>query len=216
MKKRPIWIWLLVFSLILSACSATNATEENASAGENSANSNQNTSNDADANESSTDSELPEEMPLLLASFSTTDLEGNPIDQSILEDYKLTMVNVWATFCGPCLNEMPDLGALAKEYEDQGVQFVGLVSDVLNSDGSISESQVTTAQDIVEETGADYLHLLPSEDLLGLLSQIYAVPTTFFVDSEGRQVGYAYVQALSKDQWITAIDEALAKVEVDE
>ena len=213
MKKRNIFALLLVFTLLLSACSAANPAEGNSQAGTDTASGNQNTANSQDTSADDSDPELPEEMSLLLASFSTTDLEGNTVDQSILEDYKLTLVNVWATFCKPCLNEMPDLGELAKEYEEKGVQFVGLVSDVLNSDGSISESQVTTAQDIVTETGADYLHLLPSEDLMGLLSQIYAVPTTFFVDSEGRQVGYAYVQALSRDAWITAIDEALAEVE---
>lgn len=120
----------------------------------------------------------------VLSVFSTTDLEGNTLDQSILADYDLTMVNVWATFCGPCINEMPDLGELAAEYADKGVQIIGLVSDTMDSDGTISDSQVETAKEIVAETGADYRHLLPSDDLLGILSQIYAVPTTFFVDSE--------------------------------
>ena len=142
----------------------------------------------------------------ILSSFSTTDLDGNELDQSMLEEYGLTMVNVWATYCTPCLSEMPDLGELADEYRDQGVQIVGLVSDVLNSDGSYSEEQLDTARDIVAETGADYPHLLPSQDLYGLLSQIYGVPTTFFVDSQGRQVGSAYVTAMEKEDWVQVID----------
>ena len=149
----------------------------------------------------------------MLSSFTSQDLDGNPVDQSIFSGHTLTMVNIWATYCGPCLMEMPDLGELAPEYAEKGVQFVGLVSDALNSDGSISEDQVTTAQDIVAETGADYLHLLPSEDLYGLLSQVYAVPTTIIVDQEGRQVGYAYVQALSREEWVAVLDAALAEVE---
>ena len=142
----------------------------------------------------------------LMSSFSTTDLNGEALDQSMLEDYGLTMVNVWATYCGPCLREMPDLGELAAEYADKGVQIVGLVSDVLNSDGSVSQEQVDTALDIVAETGADYPHLIPSGDLLGIVAQIYAVPTTFFVDSQGNQVGSAYVSAYEKDQWVEIID----------
>ena len=149
----------------------------------------------------------------VLSAFSTTDLEGNTLDQSILADYDLTMVNVWATFCGPCINEMPDLGELAAEYADKGVQIIGLVSDTMDSDGTISDSQVETAKDIVAETGADYRHLLPSDDLLGILSQIYAVPTTFFVDSEGVQVGDAIVTAQSKEKWIVTIDGMLAEVQ---
>lgn len=149
----------------------------------------------------------------VLSAFSTTDLEGNTLDQSILAGYDLTMVNVWATFCGPCINEMPDLGELAAEYADKGVQIIGLVSDTMDSDGTISDSQVETAKEIVAETGADYRHLLPSDDLLGILSQIYAVPTTFFVDSEGVQVGDAIVTAQSKEKWIETIDGMLAEVQ---
>lgn len=149
----------------------------------------------------------------VLSAFSTTDLEGNTLDQSILADYDLTMVNVWATFCGPCINEMPDLGELAAEYADKGVQIIGLVSDTMDSDGAISDSQVETAKEIVAETRADYRHLLPSDDLLGILSQIYAVPTTFFVDSEGVQVGDAIVTAQSKEKWIETIDGMLAEVQ---
>lgn len=149
----------------------------------------------------------------VLSSFSATDLEGNTVDQSIFADYDLTMVNVWATFCSPCINEMPDLGELAQEYADKKVQIIGLVSDVLNTDGTISEEQVQTARDIVEQTGANYLHLLPSEDLYGVLGQISAVPTTFFVDNEGAQVGSAIVSAQSKDKWTQTIDEMLAEVQ---
>lgn len=149
----------------------------------------------------------------VLSSFSTTDLDGNTVDQSVLADYDLTMVNVWATFCRPCINEMPDLGELAQEYADQNVQIVGLVSDVLNTDGTISEEQVQTARDVVEQTGANYLHLLPSQDLFGVLGQISAVPTTFFVDSEGKQVGYAVISAQSKDKWVETIDAMLAEVQ---
>ena len=83
---------------------------------------------------------------------------------------------------------------------------------MLNADGSLSQDQIDTAKDIVEETGADYLHLLPSQDLYGILAQISAVPTTFFVASQGRQVGQAYVQAMSKSQWEDILEETLTEV----
>ena len=148
----------------------------------------------------------------ILSSFTATDLNGTEIDESILADYELTMVNVWATFCGPCLREMPDLGELAAEYETKGVRIVGMVSDVLDSSGNIDATQVATAKNIVAETKADYLHILPSDDLLGLISQIQSVPTTFFVDKDGNQVGQAYVGSRSKAEWKTIIDQTLAEV----
>ena len=148
----------------------------------------------------------------VLSSFSAQDLDGNAVDQSILEGHTLTMVNVWATFCTPCINEMPELGELAKEYSDKGVQIVGLISDVLDSDGSVSETQLDTAREIVSSTGADYTHIVPSSNLYGLLYQITSVPTTFFVDETGAQVGSAYVGARDKDSWAAILDEMLAEV----
>lgn len=149
----------------------------------------------------------------ILGSFSTTDLDGNAVDQSIFADHGVTMVNVWATFCGPCISEMPDLGKLAAEYADKGLRVVGLVSDVTDSEGALDEAQLQLARDIVSETGADYLHIVPGEGLYGLLSQVSGVPTTLFVDSQGKQVGTAYVGANDLDGWKTIADELLEGLE---
>lgn len=147
----------------------------------------------------------------ILSAFTTTDLDGNDVTQDIFADYDVTMVNVWATFCSPCLKEMPDLGELHAEYADKSFQVVGLVADVMNQDGTLSDSQLDLAKDIVAETGAAYTHLLPSQDLYSLLSQATSVPTTLFVDKNGTQVGYAQIGALSKADWVKLIDEALAE-----
>ncbi|MEG1857296.1 MAG: TlpA disulfide reductase family protein [Pseudoflavonifractor sp.] len=149
----------------------------------------------------------------ILSAFTSTDLDGNPVDQTIFSDHKLTMVNVWATYCKPCLSEMPDLAALNTAYADRGFQVVGLVSDLLNRDGSISETQVAVAQDVVSSTGADYLHLMPSTDLIDLLlSQVTAVPTTIFVDEGGNMVGQGYLGAYSKDDWSKIIESLMTEV----
>ena len=215
MKRWGILLCLLL-TLSLAACGGGNSAAQNTPAENTGAGSaDPNVPAEPAGNAASGEAEAAEEAPTArpFSVFSTTDLEGNAVDQSILEGYDLTLVNVWATYCTPCLEEMPDLGSLAAEYEAKGVQVLGLVSDVLNSDGTVSDSQVELAQEIVEETGADYQHLVPSSDMFGLLSQIYGVPTTFFVDSEGYQVGYAYVSALSRDQFVTIIEDALAEVE---
>lgn len=153
-----------------------------------------------------------EEQPGILSSFTGTDLDGNDVDQGILEGYDLIMINIWATFCGPCLREMPDLSELAAEYEAKGVRIVGLVADTLKTDGSLDGGQLETARAIVESTGANYLHLLPTGDLADIAAQAYYVPTTFFVDGDGRQVGSVFSGSLSKDDWIAVIDETLAEV----
>ena len=159
-------------------------------------------------------SEAPASGGGVLSSFTAQDLSGNQVDQSIFTGYKLTMVNIWATFCGPCLSEMPELGEIHAQYAEKGVQVVGIVTDVLNQDGSYNEAQIATARDAVSLTGADYLHLLPSPDLIvNKLQYVTAVPETIFVDSQGNQVGESYLGAKSKDQWTAIIDELLAQVE---
>ena len=149
----------------------------------------------------------------ILSQFAAQDLQGDSINQEIFQGHKLTMVNVWATFCTPCINEMPDLGELSQEYSDKGVQIVGMVSDAMASDGSIDKEQVALAQEIVDSTAANYTHILPGEDLYGLLYQITSVPTTFFVDEEGNQVGNTYLGAKDKEAWKAIIDQLLEEVE---
>ena len=201
MKKR--WFYLLCVLLTLLLASACGDGEQGQTA--------QDTPDAGDAGAAQ-----PAEQTGILSQFAATDLDGNEIDQSILEGYDLTMVNIWATFCQPCIREMPDLGELAGVYAEKGIQFVGLVSDVLNADGSLSDSQVDTAREIVDTTGAGYLHILPSEDLFGLLSQVSAVPTTLFVDSEGRQVGTAFARSLTREEWEETLDAMLEEVQADE
>ena len=77
-------------------------------------------------------------------------------------------------------------------------------------------TQVEVAKEAVEATGADYLHLLPSEDLIGLLLwQVTSVPTTIFVDSEGNMVGMGYLGSRDADSWREIIEEKLAQVQED-
>ena len=202
--KQKVFALLMALVLLLTACGGENAPA--ASPAE-----------PAPPAETVPTDEAPDEgagedLPGLLSAFSTVDLQGNPVDQSILSGYDLTVVNVWATYCSPCIQEMPDLGELAAEYADDGIQIIGFVSDVLNSDGTVSQSQVELAQDIAEQTGANYTHIVPDNGvLLYILSQISAVPTTFFVDAEGNQVGYAYSGARDKESWMELINAVRAE-----
>lgn len=149
----------------------------------------------------------------VLAGFTAQDLEGNDVDDSIFDGYDVTMINVWGTFCGPCIQEMPDLGQLAEDYADKGVQIVGIVSDATDYEGGYLEENVELAKEIVEETGAGYLHLLPSQDVLNrVLTSIQVVPTTFFVDSEGNQLGGIVTGSKSYDDWTAILDQKLEEV----
>lgn len=138
--------------------------------------------------------------------FTTTDLYGNTVTQEIFAQSDLTVVNVWATYCGPCINEMPYLGELAEEYDSSKVQIVGIPTDVYN------QEYLDYALSLVNETGADYTHLLMSEELYNWgLTEIQYVPTTFFVNSEG-EILDSVVGSMSKEDWKALIDEKLASL----
>jgi len=145
-----------------------------------------------------------------MANFSTLDIYGNEIDPTVFSEYALTMVNIWGTFCSPCLEEMPDLAEIDAEYKERGFQIVGLVVDVQNSDGSVNLDQIDKAIEIETITGAAYPHLIPSEYLIdGIVQNVQYIPYTIFVDSEGNMVGEAYVGSRSKEQWIKIIEPML-------
>ncbi|NLY70088.1 MAG: TlpA family protein disulfide reductase [Clostridiales bacterium] len=142
-----------------------------------------------------------------LNNFATLDLYANVVDQNIFRNHELNMLNVWGTFCSPCINEMPDLGEIYREYEPLGVNIVGIVVDVQKGDGTVDYDMLKKAQDIVEYTGANYSHLLYSDNLItSFLSEVQYIPHTVFVDSEGKIVSEVYVGSRSKEEWTEIID----------
>ena len=63
-----------------------------------------------------------------------------------------------------------------------------------------------------DEAGADYIHIIPSDEMNnGWLKDIQAVPTTIFVDSNGKQIGKPYVGSRSQKDWQKIIDKILNK-----
>ena len=101
---------------------------------------------------------------------------------------------------------MPELGELAGEYDTEDFQLIGIISDVPEDSG---ESTLQTAADLIEETKADYPHLLLNESLYNaLLTGVSAVPTTFFIDQEGKVLD-TVIGAMEKSAWKEKIDGLL-------
>lgn len=203
MKKSLI---LLLALLMLSGCGNSAGTTPNTDSSAPSSNQTDDTqSNDSAASESSDDSAETFQL-----TFTAKDLDGNEVDQSVFANAKLTMMNIWATFCGPCINEMPELGELAAKGGTD-YQIIGVCAD-LNGTGDMLED----AKEIVSQTKANYLHLQPSEDLYPVLTASSSVPVTFFFDSEGKLVGKGILGAQDKDTWSQVISERLEMVKADE
>ncbi len=147
-------------------------------------------------------------------SFTAPGIEEKDYTQELFANADLTMVNIWGTFCSPCIEEMPYLGELSKEYADKGFQIVGIVVDAASRLGGYDKTVVSEAWDIIEKTGADYIHLLPSEDLINIkLNKVQYIPETVFVDKNGGIVGEPITGGKSKEEWKQVIDAYLALVQ---
>ena len=111
--------------------------------------------------------------------FETTDLDGNVVkSEELFAAHAVTMVNIWATWCGPCKAEMPELGELARRLEAEGkdAAIVGICND--------ADEEPDTCREILAERGVDYLNLLPFVDMEEKL-YLTTLPTTLFVNRDG-------------------------------
>ena len=138
-------------------------------------------------------------------SFETTDLDGNPVNsKDLFAGSKVTMINLWATWCVACKKELPELNELAKEFEKNGCQIVGICLD------ADEEGMDEVAKEILAKNGVDYLNLVPPEDVIELLPTV-SFPTSFFFDSEGRMI-VEPIRGAFVDKYLPAMNTALAQL----
>lgn len=197
--KRLLCMMLLA-GAVLVGCSDT-ASQEKAAA-ENAV--------QQEATESSGQKETAqtEEEEPYIVSFAANTIDGQVFSSEQFSESKVTMINVWATYCNPCLMEMPDLGEIAASYDKADFQLVGIISDVIEDS---SQSDIDSAKDLITQTEANYPHLLLNQSIFdNLVGGVSSVPTTFFVNQKGEMLGYV-VGANDKDTWEQIIDELIAK-----
>jgi thiol-disulfide isomerase/thioredoxin len=108
--------------------------------------------------------------------FKLTAIDGKPLTLAALQG-KAVLLNFWATWCGPCRAEIPDLIALQSRYKER-LQIIGLNVDDEEAD----------IQQYVEEMGINYPVAMTSNDVRAQFGGIPALPTSFVLDTEGRVV----------------------------
>jgi len=108
--------------------------------------------------------------------FKLTSLDGKPLTIAALQG-KVIILNFWATWCGPCRAEIPDLIALQDRYKGR-LQIIGLNVDDEEAD----------IQQYVQEMGINYPVAMTSNDVRIQFGGIPALPTSFVLDTEGRVV----------------------------
>ena len=111
--------------------------------------------------------------------FETTDLDGNPVSsQELFSGNEVTMINIWATWCGPCRGELPDLARINSNLESIGCGIVGLLAD-----GQDPED-LADAKQLLQDAGVNYpvVNIPEGADDMFDLS---GMPVSYFVNSDG-------------------------------
>ncbi|MCC0631067.1 TlpA family protein disulfide reductase [Clostridioides sp. ZZV15-6388] len=155
------------------------------------------------------------------SNLETKDVDGNKVTKEVFSSKDLTLINVWTTWCGPCVGEMPELEALSKEYEsnNSNVAIKGLVVEVDGADmkTGLSDKERDLVKDIMKKSNATYQQLTVSEGLKKTdFKRIIEFPTAYFVDKNGKFVGDKVAGANSKEEWKKIIDERLKMVKSNE
>ena len=128
--------------------------------------------------------------------------------------YDLTLVNLFTTWCTPCVREIPELNQLRKNMADKNVNVIGVCLDAVDPYGKVISENVATAMELKSRTGAEYTFYQPDFSLFGgRMMQVTAVPETFFVDREGNVVGMTWMGARDLAGWTKVVEGTLAALE---
>jgi thiol-disulfide isomerase/thioredoxin len=141
-----------------------------------------------------------DKAPTCLPQLTMVDMAGRAWPPEALAD-KIVVVNVWATWCKPCEEEIPDLVAVQRRYADRGVVLLGLLND---------SAEDRVVERFVRTHGVNYPVVRLDEDLYQAFDQPDTLPTTFLYDRSGHlrfgQPGFMSEKRLSR-----MLDELLAE-----
>jgi thiol-disulfide isomerase/thioredoxin len=135
-----------------------------------------------------------------LPEYSATNLDGTKFELASKRG-SVVLLNLWATWCGPCRYEIPELQRIHDAYASRGFAVVGI---------SVDESGVESVRDFVQEQKMAYPVVLDPQGTLANMLQTSVLPTSVLLDRSGKIVWKKYGAILEGDQELkSAIEKAL-------
>jgi cytochrome c biogenesis protein CcmG/thiol:disulfide interchange protein DsbE len=125
--------------------------------------------------------------PVEIPPFTVSDINGKTLSSADWRG-KVVLVNFWATWCGPCRVEIPDLIALQEKYRDQLV-VLGISEEHPDEPNHVNdEKDIALVKTFADQQKINYPLALVTPELRALFPDIMALPTTFVLDREGMLV----------------------------
>ena len=116
-----------------------------------------------------------------VADFSWVDESGNKVSFADFAKDNVVLINFWATWCGPCRRELPDLIALNNEYRAKNIKVIGISVD---EDGDV----LKLVHDFAAQSDLTYPIVVDNGDLQKVFGGIDGIPTSFFINKKGEIV----------------------------
>ncbi|MBQ6519550.1 MAG: TlpA family protein disulfide reductase [Anaerolineaceae bacterium] len=140
--------------------------------------------------------------------FETTDIDGNPVNSvDLFSQHEITMLNLWGTWCGPCIQELPELEKVSQKLAEMDGAVVGLLNDGKGG------NDVELAKRYLSENGVTYLNILSPENMDEAITHQSYYPMTLFVNRKGVVIGKTLLGTTSQkymvDYYVGAAKEAL-------
>ena len=136
-------------------------------------------------------------------SFYTEDLYGNSVNsEDLFSANEITMVNIWATWCGHCIEELPQLGQIHNRLQNIGCGIIGVLED------SDDDDAVEEAKQLISNAGVTY----PVVKMTDEMEEVFpsnALPISYFVNRNGEIIGIPVEGALV-DKYYEAVEDLLA------
>lgn len=174
MKKKILILGMaLMVAAGISACNASSKTSSTEATTTESKQADAKAEDSKQAESDKEDKKFPE--------FTAKTVSGEDISSDLFKDSKLTVVNVWGSWCGPCVQEIPELQKLYESMKDKDVNVIGLAQD--------AGTDLDAVKEIIDKNKVTYQNIVPEGATEDFVMSIMAFPTTFFVDSDRNIVG---------------------------
>ena len=174
MKKKILILGMaLMVAAGISACNASSKTSSSEATTTESKQADAKAEDSKQAESDKEDRKVPD--------FTAKTVSGEDISSDLFKDSKLTVVNVWGSWCGPCVQEIPELQKLYESMKDKDVNVIGLAQD--------AGTDLDAVKEIIDKNKVTYQNIVPEGATEDFVMSIMAFPTTFFVDSDRNIVG---------------------------